>query len=937
MGSFLITSFFLLNATLEAANRRLRLRGPQSTTHVSIGGLDYVHNMLSMTGDPVRQPFQDTHAGLVAVFDGEIYNAREVAQQVLQESGSQPPRLRLRSDGEALLPVYRRAGGVGLFRSLDGEWAAVVVDWPRRQITLSRDCFGTKPLHYATSQASGKFALASYRSALIELGFSSHEIRTPPPNSILRLQFADSSSGGASNLKASSHVRSVCEFDLRRWKTSTLDLQAAVLHAVARRAQGQRVFMDSSSGRDSRTLQVALDYLQVAPVHAIRIGASQEDLDVMSARKDRTKFRTGIRTTVVRLTSDDLRREARWLAEHGEPGPADDDTSESQAYRGGELLGGPALCELSHLVRRAKEAVQEIPSCAGRPPVFLSTAGVDWTLLSCHGCNGTSFAELLSKGNDLPEFSTAAFPSSSFFLGTPDHHLAKDERVCGSHGIQARYPFLDRRVVQELLWLREDVKQSERKRPLEELFDAAGKQSDEERSFPVSSSGLSEQRSIAADVAAAADDGSPSRAERPARSLPADLQDQSHPSHSRVPWAVGDCITDVTERLQVWTVSDVQSYRDIYGSEYSLCDLANSARRAGFGFLNVAGLGHVGKPSYWRKLQRKYPKIVGRGPVPVVRKSPSQSSLLTLYPFLRWLVLLEALASLPADVPVLVVDPLDVLLAGGGPEEIASGYCQSQLSSLIPPSLDADELVLLAAETDCYPFAPETSVGNGSDAGFYGEGELFQFGSRRQAGRGGGDKGGRSGSAGGHRRFVHARRICGEFRRSVSARAFPNAGGLIGRAGAVRHLLRDMLTWVVKAKPGNQPWAQPLLYLALLDRALACGVPGATVGTGTLLDADARIFASLHRGSEDPKVFRDVLHGPCGCGVGEQPHEGSRHQAGIWPVVLHFNGVGKRMFRKCATCMLRADASLAMPSDALHFNSSSILLSLDACQVLRPR
>ncbi|KAF4749029.1 hypothetical protein FOZ62_010615, partial [Perkinsus olseni] len=45
------------------------------------------------------------------------------------------------------------------------------------------------------------------------------------------------------------------------------------------------------------------------------------------------------------------------------------------------------------------------------------------------------------------------------------------ELVAGSHGVEGRYPFLDRRVVQEWLWLSADVKNSAYKAPLKVLFD----------------------------------------------------------------------------------------------------------------------------------------------------------------------------------------------------------------------------------------------------------------------------------------------------------------------------------------------------------------------------------------------------------------------------------------------------------------------------------
>ena len=46
----------------------------------------------------------------------------------------------------------------------------------------------------------------------------------------------------------------------------------------------------------------------------------------------------------------------------------------------------------------------------------------------------------------------------------------REELVSGAHGVEGRYPFLDPKVVQEFLWLSAEVKNSEYKRPIADLF-----------------------------------------------------------------------------------------------------------------------------------------------------------------------------------------------------------------------------------------------------------------------------------------------------------------------------------------------------------------------------------------------------------------------------------------------------------------------------------
>ena len=57
----------------------------------------------------------------------------------------------------------------------------------------------------------------------------------------------------------------------------------------------------------------------------------------------------------------------------------------------------------------------------------------------------------------------------SFYHGTMRDYLMKDEIISGLHGIEGRYPFLDKNVVQEFLNLSIELK-NKYKGPLEEIF-----------------------------------------------------------------------------------------------------------------------------------------------------------------------------------------------------------------------------------------------------------------------------------------------------------------------------------------------------------------------------------------------------------------------------------------------------------------------------------
>ena len=49
-------------------------------------------------------------------------------------------------------------------------------------------------------------------------------------------------------------------------------------------------------------------------------------------------------------------------------------------------------------------------------------------------------------------------------------YIAKEEYVAGSFGIETRYPYLDKDVVQEFLWLTPELKNSQYKSVIDQYF-----------------------------------------------------------------------------------------------------------------------------------------------------------------------------------------------------------------------------------------------------------------------------------------------------------------------------------------------------------------------------------------------------------------------------------------------------------------------------------
>lgn len=123
----------------------LRHRGPDGDGTWRDGPLGLVHTRLSILdlSDAGRQPMFLPDGSLGVVFNGEIYNFVELRKE-LQDFGA---RFQSNSDTEVILWAYRY-WGPSCFARFNGMWALALWDAHRRELVLSRDRFGVKPLYF---------------------------------------------------------------------------------------------------------------------------------------------------------------------------------------------------------------------------------------------------------------------------------------------------------------------------------------------------------------------------------------------------------------------------------------------------------------------------------------------------------------------------------------------------------------------------------------------------------------------------------------------------------------------------------------------------------------------------------------------------------------------------------------------------------------------
>jgi asparagine synthase (glutamine-hydrolysing) len=129
----------------------IRHRGPDGYGIASGGGAGLVSTRLAIFDIPSGwQPMQGAHRDTVMVYNGEVFNHYELRQE-LEAHGE---RFRTTSDTEILLRLLDRDGPQALHRC-NGQWGIAHLDRPTRTLTLMRDRFGVRPLHYASLPDGG--------------------------------------------------------------------------------------------------------------------------------------------------------------------------------------------------------------------------------------------------------------------------------------------------------------------------------------------------------------------------------------------------------------------------------------------------------------------------------------------------------------------------------------------------------------------------------------------------------------------------------------------------------------------------------------------------------------------------------------------------------------------------------------------------------------
>jgi len=174
---FYSTSGVFSNDDLEKMASSLSHRGPDADGFFLKENVGLGHRRLSIIDLSVtaNQPMYSHNGRFVMVYNGEVYNFKEIAE----ECKAKDPEFRLKtsSDSEVILEAFV-LWGPEFVNKLNGMFAIVIYDNLENQLFIFRDRVGIKPIYYYWDNYN--FAFASELKAVKTVNFINNNISLNP-------------------------------------------------------------------------------------------------------------------------------------------------------------------------------------------------------------------------------------------------------------------------------------------------------------------------------------------------------------------------------------------------------------------------------------------------------------------------------------------------------------------------------------------------------------------------------------------------------------------------------------------------------------------------------------------------------------------------------------------------------------------------------------
>src|SRR3989338_1497897 len=129
-----------------------------------------------------HQPTESSDGNIVVIFNGEIYNFRELRQELEKKGYS----FKSKSDTEIIIYCYAEYG-TDCFKKINGMFAIALYDKKNQRVILARDRLGKKPLYW--SLYSNTLIFGSELKALMEHPLFKKEIDPASLNKYLAYDY----------------------------------------------------------------------------------------------------------------------------------------------------------------------------------------------------------------------------------------------------------------------------------------------------------------------------------------------------------------------------------------------------------------------------------------------------------------------------------------------------------------------------------------------------------------------------------------------------------------------------------------------------------------------------------------------------------------------------------------------------------------------------
>ncbi len=280
-----------------------RHRGPDDEGYLCVPGASLGFCRLAILDlTPMgRQPMANEDGTVWLIFNGEIYNFRELVP-LLERRGHM---FRSHSDSEVILHAYEE-WGTDCVRRLNGMFAFAICDRRRRRVFLARDRLGVKPLYYWSDGT--RFAFGSELRSLLALPFVPHRLSQHALRSYLACEYVPApesifagirklSAGHSLTIRLDGAHRGLRTDDWqpeRYWELAfmeeggprrSVDEYAEELRELLTAAVARRLISDVplgaflSGGIDSSSVVALMAGLSADPVRTFSIGFEEQSFD----------------------------------------------------------------------------------------------------------------------------------------------------------------------------------------------------------------------------------------------------------------------------------------------------------------------------------------------------------------------------------------------------------------------------------------------------------------------------------------------------------------------------------------------------------------------------------------------------------------------------------------------------------------------------------